>query len=126
MEKVKEKTAASYDFQDELLKTYFSTSPTTATAYTPAEVPQKNERTHQVLLIITASLIVLFLVLIFLLSKYNIVITPITRQQTTAGDSDDDRILLSKDGEIDRDFIENIIFYEGADKKSGWEKGLVS
>lgn len=113
-------------FQEELAKTYFSSSPSKDNHFTQFQPTSKNKKTQRFFLGILLGLIGLFFVVLFIFNRIEIDINilpsfkiPSTENKNT------DVIYLNKEGEVNREIIKDIVFYENSDIESKWGKDLI-
>ncbi len=129
MDKLKQ-TVEDYQFQEELAKTYFSTFPSKENIYTasaPAPKPD-NTKTKKILFGVTAGIILIFIAAFFIIQKNGSIQLSSSDEKTDlpVSAADAGKAYLDKEGGINKDLLDNVIFYEGADSQSKWENGFVS
>lgn len=126
----KVKSPESLQYQEELAKTYFSTTaarenrvnkPKTST---PAQPDQRSKKRRVISLILGIILVSLVAILVFNRVEIIVKVFPALQPNAIYKDKNADTISLSKDGEINRDIIKGVMFYEGAAAESSWKNGM--
>lgn len=112
--------------QEELAKTYFSTKPAKENHYTQFQQKTDVKKTNKPLTGIILGLIGLFIAAIFVFHRIEIYIKIFpSLAGLTENKKDIDTTPFSKNGELNRELIKNIMFYENADTKSNWGNEFV-
>lgn len=126
MSKLKE--AQDFSFQEELAKTYFPSAPSKENYFTQSSLLSKDNKKSMSLIfpLGIAGIVLVVLVIFFAFNRVEIKISPAYTSGTDTQANAGDVLYLAKDGELNRDLVENVVFYEDADANSGWKKGVVS
>lgn len=115
-------------YREELAKTYFSTTPSTQDHFTQSAAPAQDKKTRIRLSGIIASLLAMSLIaLIFMFiaaKKIEIDVKVVPAQSNPFENGE--VVYLDKNGEPNRDIINDAIFYDDADARSGWGKEYVT
>lgn len=113
-------------FQEELAKTYFSSYTTKENRDVQSQQTLKNKKRSRVPLIIALASIGIVIIALFVFKKIEVAIKVAPTAGSVAESPGADGLIpLTKDGELNRDVIKNIMFYENANAESKWGKEFI-
>ena len=114
-------------FQEELAKTYFSTTPVKQNNFTGTKLPPQTPKTKKFFFLSILGLAAIFIGILFWFNRLevNVNVFPVSKSGIVENANYLDRLYLSKDGEPNRELIKNVMFYENADAKSSWKQGVI-
>lgn len=118
LDNLKSKTPKFNQFQEELAKTYFSSPPPKEPDFNRSETAPRDMKMLQIILTLIIGLAggCILSLFIFNMVEINIKVAPQARPS---------EIAFSQGGELNRNLVKDIMFYENADSESSWGKDII-
>lgn len=122
-----QKPIATNAFQEELAKTYFSSHTAKEERDSPSQQTFNIKKKNRTPFIILLAMICFFIAALFVFKRLEVAVkvAPLDSTRLAENSSAEDLIPMSKDGELNRDIIKNIMFYENANAQSKWGKEFI-